>query len=116
MKPYTPQPREYYISKCRYYNGGDEENTLPSPDKIFASFERCWVDLHYTEDGIDELRENIRAYKEFGRGLIKENDGVPIALKAHIWTRYIHWGTGLETPADFIRWFRGEYLKEHPKG
>jgi len=111
MKPYIPQPREYYISKCRYYTG-DDTSDVPVEDKLFAHYEEFWIDLHYTEDGIDELRENIRAYKEFGRGLIKENDGVPIALKALIWTRYIHWGTGLETPTDFIQWFRREYLKE----
>lgn len=112
MKPYTPQPREYYISKCRYYKGGDEENTLPSPDSINAFYESCWVELHYSEHGIEELRQYVRDYKKFGLGHFNENDEVPIALKAFIWSRYMHWGSEYETPKSFKEWWRHFYLHE----
>ena len=113
MKPYTPQPREYYISKCRYYNG-DDSSDIPAEDKLLADYEECWVRSHYKEEDLEYLRECLKDYKAFGLGHFNESsDGVPITLKALLWSRWMHWGDGYGTPTGFIRWFRREYLKEH---
>lgn len=35
-----------------------------------------------------------------------------LAPKALIWSRYMHWGSGYETPDTFKQWWRKYYLKE----
>ena len=110
MKGYKPQPREYYISKCRYYDGTEES----SLSHFCAGYEQFWVDLHFKEGGIYELKGNIKEYKAFGLGHFNHDDGIPISLKALIWTRYMHWGSGCETPETFGKWWRQFYLDEQP--
>lgn len=109
---YQPQTREYYISKCRFYKGGDEADTLPPSDCMNAYYESCWVDFHFNEGGVDKLREFIHDYKKFGLGHFSPDDGAPIALKALIWSRWMHWGSGSETPESFRHWWKEFYLKE----
>ena len=98
---YQPKSREEYIAKCRYYK-----------DALLANYEKYWVEKHYTADGIHDLKCLIRDYKEFGLGHFNPHDGAPIALKALIWSRYMHWGSGYETPDTFKQWWRRYYLKE----
>ena len=82
-------------------------------DQVLAFYERCWVDKHYTENGIDELKCLIKDYKQFGLGHFNPpHDRAPIALKALIWSRFMHWGSGYETPESFQEWWREYYLKE----
>jgi len=81
-------------------------------DALLASYERYWVEKHYVADGIHDLKCLIRDYKEFGLGHFNPHDGAPIALKALIWSRYMHWGSGYETPDTFKQWWRRYYLKE----
>lgn len=108
---YTPKTREEYIACCRYYNGSDY-NTLPLEDQYMGFYEQCWVYAHFSEGGIKKLKGYIRDYKKFGLGKFNQEDGAPIALKALIWSRYMHWGSGYETPDDFKEWWRTYYLRE----
>jgi hypothetical protein len=99
--------REYYISKCRYYDGDDIMNA--PADKInFAEYEAIWVRANL--DDIDFLRDCAKVYKDWGLVDFNPDDGVPITLKALLLTRFIHWGSGHETPDDFKKWYTEQYL------
>ena len=111
MENYQPKSREEYIASCRYYNGNDY-TTLPHEDQSMGFYEQCWVEAHYTENGIKDLKRYIRDYKKFGLGKFNPDDGAPIALKALIWSRYMHWGSGYETPETFKEWWKKYYLRE----
>ena len=112
---YTPRPREYYISKCMYYNGDSslEDDGCESDGRnaIVVDYERVWVDAHFTEDGIETLRGNLEGYKEYGLEHFNEDDGVPVTLKALLWSRFMHWSSGHETAEDFMAWYREWYLR-----
>ena len=112
MDGYTPKSREEYIACCRYYKGSSFD-TLPKKDQHMGFYEQCWVDLHYTDSGIEELKKYIKDYKAFGLGNFNSDDGAPIALKALIWSRYMHWGSGYETPETFKEWWKKYYLREN---
>lgn len=109
---YQPKSREEYIAQCRYYKGDPIDEDALGKDSLLAFYEKCWVDKHYTADGISDLKCLIKDYKQFGLGHFNPNDGVPIAFKALIWSRYMHWGCGHETPQTFQQWWREYYLKE----
>lgn len=109
-KTYIPKKREEYIACCRYYNGSDY-NTLPVGDQNLGFYEQRWVEMHYTDDGVEELRQYIKDYKKYGLGRFSPDDGAPIALKALIWSRWMHWGSGYETPEDFKEWWKQFYLR-----
>ena len=111
---YHPKARKEYIACCRYYKGGDEENTLPNEDHLLAYYERYWVDAHYDENKLADLRILIKHYKEFGLAHFSQQDGAPIALKALIWSRFMHWGYN-ETPDTFKTWWNTMYLKKTSK-
>jgi len=112
---YTPRSREYYISKCMYYNGDSslEDDGCESDGRnaMVVDYERVWVDEHFTEDGIETLRENLEGYKEYGLEHFNEDDGVPVTLKALLWSRFMHWSSGHETAEDFMAWYREWYLR-----
>ena len=108
---YTPKPRNEYIAQCRYYNGQDY-TTLPKENQSMGFYEQCWVDMHFREGGVEELKNYIKDYKKFGLGSFNHEDGAPIALKALIWSRYMHWGSGYETPESFKKWWHVFYLRE----
>ena len=109
---YQPKSREEYIALCRYYKGEPMDEDALGADYGLACYERCWVEQHYSADGIHDLKCLIHDYKKFGLGYFNPNDGAPIALKALIWSRYMHWGSGHETPETFKLWWREYYLKE----
>ena len=109
---YQPKSREEYIAQCRYYKGEPIDEKALGNDFLLAYYEQCWVESHYTADGIHNLKCLIKDYKEFGLGHFNPHDGAPIALKALIWSRYMHWGSGYETPETFKQWWRKYYLKE----
>lgn len=101
-----PKSREYYISKCRYYNGNDDADT---DSNLAADYEKVWVDFHFSEDGLESLRGNLERYTRFGLADFNTDDGVPITLKALLWSRFMHWGSGYETKEDFIKWYNDFY-------
>lgn len=93
---YTPKSREYYVSKCRFYKGNEDANS-DSGNGLAADYERVWVDSHFSEEGLDLLRGNLEGYKKFGLADFDADDEVPITLKALLWSRFMHWGSGYET-------------------
>ena len=108
---YQPKSREEYIAQCRYYKGEPMDEEALGENYLLACYEKYWVEEHYTADGLHDLKCLIKDYKEFGLGHFNPNDGAPIALKALIWSRYMHWGSGYETPDTFKQWWRRFYLK-----
>ena len=110
---YTPKSREYYVSKCRFYNGNEGANS-DSGNGLAADYERVWVDSHFSEEGLDLLRGNLEGYKKFGLADFDADDEVPITLKALLWSRFMHWGSGYETKRDFIDWYYEFYGEEKP--
>lgn len=81
---YQPKSREEYIAQCRYYKGELIDEKALGEDALLASYERYWVESHYTADGIHNLKCLIKDYKKFGLGYFNPHDGAPIALKALI--------------------------------
>jgi len=105
---YTPKSREEYITKCRYYDGTEDSVYT----KRWADYERVWVEWHFSEEGIDELKRLVKAYKAFGLEHFNTDDGIPMSLKALLWSRFMHWGCGDETPESFADWWEQAYMKE----
>lgn len=104
---YTPQSLEYYLSKCRYYHGGDLMD-----NEIWGGYEKRWIEFHFEEGGIEFLRETVKCYKEDGLGDFLIDDGTPLALKAILWSRYVHWVD--YNPDGFKRWYMFGYLQIRP--
>ena len=109
MTDYQPKSKAYYVSKCRYYDGDDSKDIFGYDDPSFAEYEKVWVNSHFED--IDFLRDNVEAYKNWGLADFNTDDGVPMTLKAVLWTRFMHWGSGYETPDDFKKWYLTNYLK-----
>lgn len=106
---YKPKAREEYISLCKYYDGTDESCERGGSDGMFAFYERCWVQLHYSN--VEELRIILSDYKKHGLGHLSDGDGVPITFKALLWSRYCHWSGYAEDDENFKVFYRTEYLK-----
>ena len=107
---YVPKSREEYISMCRYYDGTEE--SLEGNDSMFASYEKYWVEMHYTNVNI--LKEVLYGYKLHGLGRFSHNDGVPITLKALLWSRFSHWNGYPDDAENFKVFYQEEYLKIAP--
>jgi hypothetical protein len=108
---YKPKSREEYISQCRYYDGTEQEWT--GQEGMFAFYECCWVDMHYPD--AKELREILSDYKLHKLGHFNDGDGVPITLKALLWSRYCHWSGYPNDDENFKVFYREEYLKTSSK-
>lgn len=106
---YTPKPREEYIAMCRYYKGSD---SISLENKMFAGYEKMWVEMHYHDYGIKSLKDLVKDYKLHGLGHFSSDDGVSIAFKALLWNRYMHWGCGVENTETFKEWYNRFYLKK----
>ena len=105
---YIPKPREEYISMCRYYDGTEKEWT-GQEGRMFAFYEQCWVDMHYPN--ANELKAILSDYKLHKLGHFNDGDGVPITLKALLWSRYCHWNGYAEDDENFKVFYKEEYLK-----
>ncbi len=110
QKSYQPQSREDYLAKCRYYDGNDDLFAYGEYSQQ-ANYEQVWVDYHFNGE-IDELNRMVEGYKCFGLGDFNTDDGVPIGLKAILWSRFMHWGSGYEAADDFKKWYKTFYLKQ----
>lgn len=97
--------REELIGKCRYYRGERE-----CPRGVAASFwyyEQHWCDNML--DGKADVRQMEADYQAYGLSDWREDDGVPLSLKATLFNRFSHWmGCRVE---DFKKWYLAEYLK-----
>ena len=103
----TPKSREELIAQCKYYDGTEESSC-----QMFGDYEQIWVEKNFSEEGRDLLQRNVNAYKAFGLEHFNEEDGVPMSLKALLWSRFMYWGCGRETPEDFAKWWKDTYLKK----
>ncbi len=107
------QTREYYISKCRYYNGSDD--IYSSANIMAADYERVWVGFHFDEEGVSQLRAMLDTYIKWGLEHFNEDDGTPMSLKALLLGRFLHWGFGYETADDFKKWYKDFYILNNRK-
>lgn len=107
---YKPKSREEYIALCRYYDG--KEVCPEGFDSSLWDYERIWVEEHFTDGGLEVIRQRIDYYKSCGLGSFMSDDGTPIAIKALLWNRYEHW-TGYDKE-DFKKWYKRSYLKMIP--
>lgn len=102
------------LKHCRYYKG---ENEAPkeinnSGDGMLWFYEKLWVereDLHCADT------RNLIEYTRYGLGSFRQEDDVPITLKALLFNRHSHWGGGYGPDEDmksFKEWYFKYYLKE----
>ena len=103
---FTPKSREYYISKCLFYNGNDDLESYNIHHRIIANRERHWVDAHYNPKALNDLREQLKQYKAFGLGHFNSKDDIPITLKVTYWILWLKECEGLGTAEDFKEAYR----------
>lgn len=110
--------RKYYISKCRYYNGENDNPDNAGPDSMFIDYERGWVEDCVQHNKV--IKEDVmHDWLEKGDAewlqTFSPNDGVPLSLKALLYNRYMHWCGGynpIEIEREHFReWWNKEYLK-----
>jgi hypothetical protein len=101
------------IRQCRYFKG-EVENPLENSDKgMIWYYEKRWCEFH--DENPTYLDECVQFYQNYGLAQFKEDDGVPISLKAIFFNRFIHWSGGYDTESDkknFMDWYCQYYLME----
>ena len=93
------------ISLCRYYKG---EKKCPFTDERenLWFYEKTWIDMNEAKESFEEM---ITDYVSRGLTSFEEYDDVPIALKALLWERFVHW-IGVD-PDAFKTWYVETYKK-----
>jgi hypothetical protein len=90
---------------CRYYKGEGENPHKNGEKAAFWEYEKAWVDMSLTED--DALVACMNEYTTQGLADFEENDGVPILLKALLFSRFVYWLSG--TPEEFKTFYKHQY-------
>ena len=99
------------IKFCRYFKG--EAEPSKETNVLFWEYEKVWVEL---SENPKEDSENFKMvgnwlddYLRAGLSLFKNDDGVPITLKALLFNRYTHW---MQTNDGFKEWYINQYKQE----
>lgn len=83
---------------------------------ILWYYESVWVtrvEFRSETDG------NFLEYTACGLADFSTDDGVPMTLKALLFTRYCHWLGGYSITSDregFKKWYKEKYLRENTSG
>ena len=103
--------KEDLIKFCRYFKG--EAEPSKETNVLFWEYEKVWVEL---SENPKEDSENVKMvsdwlddYLRAGLSLFKNDDGVPITLKALLFNRYTHW---TQTNDGFKEWYTNQYKQE----
>jgi len=103
--------KEDLIKFCRYFKG--EAEPSKGTNVLFWEYEKVWVEL---SENPKEDSENFKMviawlddYLRAGLSLFKNDDDVPITLKALLFNRYTHW---MQTNDGFKEWYTNQYKQE----
>lgn len=104
------------LKSCRFYRG-ESSNPYEGMDADKAmlwSYEQMWVKS--AERGLSPADpETLEDYEAYGLKSFSADDGVPLSLKAFLFSRFLHWqgGYGMEIDRDnFKQFYLRYYLSE----
>lgn len=99
------------IPFCRYYKGETEKPK--ETNVLFWEYEKKWVKLSENpkedSESFNMVINWLDDYMRAGLSLFKNDDGVPITLKALLFNRYTHW---MQTNDGFKEWYTNQYKQE----
>ena len=104
------------LKSCRFYRG-ESSNPYEGMDANKAMlwfYEQMWVKRE--ERGLSPAdSEILEDYEEYGLKSFNADDGVPLSMKAFLFSRFLHWqgGYGMEIDRDnFKQFYFRYYLSE----
>jgi len=93
------------IKYCKLYKG-ERTNQYKGDLGLIWDYERIWVE----NDDPEFYAQILEDYKLYGLSDFSPDDGVPLTLKAMIWSRHAHW-----YGANDIEGFKDWYTKAMDK-